>query len=180
MRIRLVVGLTAVLVLLSGIYAAIRAAQIEPTPEERPVVWSVEFLELARVSIGLPRRDLAESWFKGDDKQWYFEPHDVQVDRSRWGGGVPLILSSPQANRALVTSATDDQLADYGLTDPSMVITLSTDSGVQIDIELGDQTPVGNAYYIRRADSRDVYTIDHSWYDVLERLVIDPPYPGIE
>ena len=44
------------------------------------------------------------------------------------------------------------------------------------NIEVADQTPSGQAYYIRLADTRDIYTVDSSWYDVVSKLVTDPPY----
>jgi len=30
------------------------------------------------------------------------------------------------------------------------------------------------------ADSDDIYIVDATWYDVLERLVLEPPYPPEE
>lgn len=177
MRARLIVALAAVLVVLGVVFLLTRPEPEEPEPEP-PEVWSFEFLELARVAISLPALDLSEAWYKGEDKQWYFEPDGPQVSRSRWGGGVPLILSGPQASRAITTDATDAQLEAYGLTEPQMLITIGTESDESVDVEIGDATPVGDAYYFVVAGTRDVYTIDHSWYEVLERLVVEPPYPA--
>ena len=61
-----------------------------------------------------------------------------------------------------------------------MWIALTLDNGDNIHIEIGDNTPNGQGYYIRRAESKDVYTVDYTWYEVFERLVLDPPYPKVE
>ena len=179
MKTRLIVALAAVLVVLGVVFVLTRPEPEAPAPEP-PKVWSFEFLELARVAISLPGRELSESWYKGEDKQWYFAPDGPQVNRSRWGGGVPLILSGPQASRAIAADATDAQLESYGLAEPRMQITIGTENDEQVNVEIGDPTPVGDAYYFVVAGTRDVYTIDYSWYEVLERLVIEPPYPPEE
>ena len=49
-----------------------------------------------------------------------------------------------------------------------------------IIIKVGDSAPDGSAYYIELADSNAVYTVDDIWYEVLERLVLEPPYPTTE
>lgn len=179
MKARLIVALAAVLVVLGVVYVLTRPEPEEPEPEP-PKVWSFEFLELSRVAIALPQRGLSEAWYKGDDKQWYFEPDGPQVLQSRWGGGVPLILSGPQASRAIVSDATDEQIATYGLAEPRMLITIGTESDERVQVEIGDRTPVGDAYYFVVSGTRDVYTIDYSWHEVLERLVTEPPYPAAD
>ena len=35
----------------------------------------------------------------------------------------------------------------------------------------------GETYYVSPKDSGEVYSVDHTWYEVLERLVLEPPYP---
>jgi len=95
----------------------------------------------------------------------------------RWGGGIPLILSGPGAERLIAEDATEEKLAVFGFTEPSMEIALTLENEEIIYIEVGDSTPNGTAYYVKLVDSDDVYTVDYSWYDVLERLVLEPPYP---
>ena len=91
-----------------------------------------------------------------------------------------MILASPAAERSITKNATEEQLANYGFTLPQMKITLTTEDAEFINIEIGDAVPDGSAYYIRLAESNDVYIIDGIWYDVLERLILEPPYPPEE
>lgn len=88
--------------------------------------------------------------------------------------------SHPQrarADRRLVQNATDAQLAEYGFTTPNLDITLTLKDGSVYNIQLGNSTPSGKTYYIRLTEAREIYTVDYSWYDVISRLVTEPPYP---
>jgi hypothetical protein len=121
---------------------------------------------------------MSEAWTKHEDQYFYFDEADgPQVDRARWGGGIPLLLSGPAAARLIAGQATSEQLEVFGLDDPNMRIDLTLKNGRTFRIVLGDSTPDRQGYYIKRTDSEDVYTVDYTWYHVFERLVLDPPYP---
>jgi len=153
----------------------------EPLPAPRPPVWDVDMMELQHIVISLPQQDKSEEFVKHEDRQWYFdEPEGPRADPKRWGGGIPLILSGPGADRLIAEDATEERLAVFGFTQPRMEIVLTLENEDIIDIEVGDSTPDGIAYYVKLADSTDVYTVDYTWYDVLERLVLEPPYPPPE
>ncbi len=129
------------------------------------------------IVIELPRQEMKESFAKHEDRQFYFDdPPGPRVDPGRWGGGIPLILSGPAADRAILRDASDEQLEIFGFTDLLMRLTLTRDNGGVVVIEIGDSVPDGHAYYVRVTDSGDVYTVDGTWYVVVERLVLDPPY----
>ena len=85
--------------------------------------------------------------------------------------------TGPGADRTITSDSTDEQLEIYGLTNPRMTIHVGLKNEATIDIEVGDATLTGGAYYVKLVGSRDVYSVDHTWYEVLERLVLDPPYP---
>jgi len=181
-RLRTILIMVAILITLGAAFYFF-SSRPDPTPpaQPRPSVWQVEMDELKTISISLPRAGKTESWVKHEDRYWYFdEPDGPEVNTKRWGGGIPLLLSGPKANRLIAENDTDERMMVYGLADPQMRIQLSLENGESIDIEVGDVTPDGGAYYIRLSDSRDVYTVDHTWYRVLERLVLEPPYPEPE
>ena len=179
MKARLLAAMAAILVAATVLYLIFGRPEAEPAPEadQRLPLWDVEMLDLSRISVELPDVGRSEAWVKGEDKQWYFDqPDGPEVDRKRWGGGIPLILSGPQGNRLISADATAEQIEVYGLKHPLMKIVLYTQNE-QIDVAVGDATPDGQSYYIKVADSEDVYSIDYSWFNVLMRLVVDPPYP---
>ena len=172
----------AVLAVATGVYFATRPGE-EPPPEPDPIIrlWKFEMEELKHILIELPRLDMSESFIKHEDQQWYFDDvSGLQVNPDRWGGGIPLILAGPATERPIFEDATEEQLAIYGFIPPLMKMTLTTEDEEVTNIEVGDANPNGTAYYIRLAESNNVYTINDAWYKVLERLVLDPPYPSEE
>ena len=182
MKLRTILVMAVVLIALAVAFVFLRPKP-EPPPAEpsKAYIWNFDMLELQRIAISLPKQGKSQAWIKHADRYFYFDgPHGSKVDMARWGGGIPLLLSRPAAARVITAQASEQQLELYGLDAPAMQIGLTLDSGETIHIELGDKTPNGQAYYIRRADSKEVYTIDYTWYEVMERLVLDPPYPKVE
>ncbi len=103
----------------------------EPPPEKkepRVFVWLIEMDEIQHIEIRLPREDRSEVFIKisQEDKfPWYFDdPQKSEVDVARWGGGIPLLLSGPGAERVIAEDATEEKLTEFGLTQPLMEIIL--------------------------------------------------------
>ena len=177
MKLRTILIMVVVLVALGGLYISSRPKPAPPK-EPRPFVWKVEMDKLKTIAISLPHAGKSEAWVKHEDRYWYFdEPDGPKVNMKRWGGGIPLLLSGPAANRHITENATDEQLSIYGLDDPQMRIQLTLENEDSINIEVGERTPDHQAYYIKLRNSRDLYTVDYTWYNVLERLVLAPPIP---
>lgn len=181
MKLRTILIMVGALIVLGvAFYFSSRPEPVTPV-EPQYFVWNVEMDELQTMSIRLPRLDMGEAWVKHEDNYWYFDiPDGPKVDMKRWGGGIPLLLSGPGANRRLTDTVTDEQLEIYGLSDPTMLIDLTLENGQPINIEVGDSTPDGQTYYIRLENQQNIYTVDYTWFQVLSRLVIDPPYPKPE
>ena len=177
MRLRFIIPVGVLLVGLGIWYSIASRPQPVARAEPRPYVWKVEMDQLARMQIDLPERGLSEAWSKHADQYWYFtDPEGPQVDMQRWGGGIPLLLSGPGANRLIAEEPTAQQITAFGLDQPQMRVRLRLEDGFEFDILLGDATPDGMSYYIKRADRAEVLTVDHTWYSVIERLVTEPPY----
>ena len=181
MKFGVIIVMVVVLAALGVVYYVTSRPAPPVLEEPRYYVWDVEMDELQKMAIRLPHRGMGESWVKYEDKYWYFdEPDGPKVDMKRWGGGVPLLLSGPGANRLLTREATDEQIEVYGLADPLMLIDLVLEDESTINIEVGDSTLDGANYYIKLVNSRNIFTVDYTWYYVLERLVLEPPYPKSE
>jgi len=181
LRLRNIVILVAVLGVALGVYFATQPPE-ETTPKPDPVVylWDYTLEELERIVIELPREDMRESFVKHEDQQWYFDyPSGPMANSEQWSG-IPAILEGPVMNRTIAKNVTEEELTNYGFTPPSMTITLTTEDDEITNIEVGDASPSGTSYYLRLAESINVYTVDFTWYWVLERLVLDPPYPSEE
>lgn len=181
MRQRSILILVAILGVAAAIYYSTRPVE-EPPPPPEPAEyvddWLFEMEELQHILIELPHLDMSESFLKHEDRMWYFDdPPGPRADTERWGGGIPLILSGPATERPIAKGATEEQLAVFGFTQPLMRLTLTKVDGEVVRIEVADEVPDGHAYYIRQSDSSNVYIIDAIWYQVLERIVMEPPYP---
>ncbi|MDP3879032.1 MAG: DUF4340 domain-containing protein [Dehalococcoidales bacterium] len=181
MRLRNILILLAVFLALGTVYYVSSKPEPAPPPEPQLYVWMVEMDDLEHIKIELPREDRSQSFIKHEDRYWYFDdPPGLRVDMARWGGGIPLLLSGPGTNRIIAENATDEKMTVFGLAQPRMEITLALTGGRTLNIPVGDSTPDGQAFYVQAPNTRDVALVDYTWFQVLERLVKDPPYPPAE
>ncbi len=182
MKLRLLLILGAVAAGLALVFILTSRREAPEERAERPIMWSFDLRDLDRVEIALPHEGLAEAWLRADHV-WYFDrPGRPPVDLDRWGGGVPYLLSGPGANRLLTDAARPEDLEIFGLLDPRMTIHLEHggehgDGGPgTVDLVIGSETPDTFSFYIHQPGSGRVYTVDRSWYEIMERLVVEPPY----
>jgi hypothetical protein len=147
-----------------------------PEPPKVPA-WTIDQETLTYVKIQLPRENKSEAFLRGSDNaSWFFD--DAQqsaVDHDRWGG-VPLLLSRPTPERLVAENANAQKLTDYGLTQPSIELTLKTDANETVDINIGDLVPDKHGFYAQVPGSNNVAVVDVSWYNVVQGLVEEPPY----
>ena len=188
MKLKAILILVAILAVAGTTYYFVTRPKAPVQPTAKHFVWKFDMDELQNVTFTLPKAGnggLTESFVKHpDNKEFYFDVvNGPEVDNLRWGGGIPILLSGPQANRMILPSATEAQLQQYGL-DPAikplnMDIKLTILIGgtpVKYEVYVGDSNPDGSNYYVRLAGNTDVYTVDKSWYDVLADIITNPPY----
>jgi len=180
MRLRNILILLVILLALGGYFYFTNRPEPPPPPETQLFVWLIEMEEIQHIEIQLPHEDKSQAFIKvreGDKFPWYFDdPQRSGVNMTRWGGGIPLLLSGPGANRAIAENATEEKLAEFGLTQPRMKIILTLENEDTIYINVGDNTPDGKNFYVQAPDTNDVATVDILWYKEIERLVKEPPY----
>ena len=109
MKLRVILIMAVVLIAL-GVFFYFTSQPEPPEPvEPRPFVWSVEMEELQHMKISLPPEEKSEAWVKHEDRYWYFDyPDGPKVNMKRWGGGIPLLLSGPGAERLITADSTSD------------------------------------------------------------------------
>ncbi len=180
MRLRNILILLVIFLALGGYFYFSNIPQPAPKSEPQLFVWLIDIEEIQHVEIELPREGKSEAFIKvkeGDKFPWYFDdPQRSAVNTERWGGGIPLLLSGPGVDRVISENTADEKLAEFGLTQPLMEIALTLEDGYILNIKVGDSTPDSHAYYVQAPDSNDVALVDYTWYEVLERLVKEPPY----
>lgn len=184
MRTRNIVVLIVILAVLGGVYFIVSRPEPGEPPEPTVYIWDIDMDDIQHIIISLPHEGLSQAFIKisgGDQFPWFFDDEQRSpVNQERWGGGIPLLLSGPGADRVITENATDEQLAMFGLAEPSMIITLTLADESTMIINVGDRTPNGINYYVRAPNSRAVALVDYYWYNVLSSLVLDPPYAPVE
>ena len=172
--------LAVILAVLGGVYYWISRPEPQPPPEPRYFVWDIDMHDINYITISLPREQLSQSFIniaQGHEFPWFFDdPQRSPVSVERWGGGITLLLSGPGADRVICENATQEQLGEFGLLQPGLEITLTLADNTTLNITVGDSTPDGSNYYIRAPGTNAVATVVRSWYEVVERLVKEPPY----
>ncbi len=180
MRLQNILTLLIILLVFGGIFYFSSAPEPVEKPDPQTFVWLIDMEEIEHVEIQLPREDMSESFIKISEEDkfpWYFDDEErSDVNTDRWGGGIPLLLSGPGADRIIAEDASPEKLAEFGLDEPSMKIILALEDGKVMNIEVGDHSPNGATYYVRAPSTNDVALVDYTWYYVLEGLVKDPPY----
>ncbi len=182
MRIRNILILLIILIALGGYFYFSNGSESPPQSESKVFLflWNIEMDEIQHIEMRLPREGKSEAFIKiseGEKFPWHFDdPQRSKVDVARWGGGITLLLSGPGIERAIDRNATEEKLAEFGLTQPQMEIILTLEDEDILNIVVGDRTPDGNTFYVQVLDSNAVALVDYTWYEVLERLVKEPPY----
>jgi hypothetical protein len=181
LRLRNILILLVILLGLGGAYYFINSPEPPESKEPRYYAWLIEMDDILHIEISLPREGKSQSFIKipkEDTFPWYFDdPQRSNVDTQRWGGGIPLLLSGPGVERVISKNTTPEKLAEFGLAQPQMVINLLLTDNKTMTIPVGNKTPDGASYYVLAPDtSNDVALVDRSWYEVLARIVTEPPY----
>ena len=184
MRSQNILTLLIILLVFGGVFYFSNAPEPVEKPDPQTFVWLIEMDEIERIEISLPHEGLSEKFIKISEEDkfpWYFDDAEKSdVDKNRWGGGVPLLLSGPGADRIIAEDASAEKLAEFGLDEPSMIIHLTLEDGHEMIIDVGDYTPSGLTYYVKAPNTNDVALVDFTWYDVLSGLVRNPPYAPAE
>jgi hypothetical protein len=180
LRLQNILILLTILFVIGGGYYFYNAPKAPETPEAQVFVWQIEMEDIQNIEISLPREFKSQKFIKIEEEDkfpWYFDDAERSpVDTERWGGGIPLLLSGPGAGRIITEDASPEKLTEFGLTRPKMEIILTLTDAYIMNIKVGDATPNGAYYYVQAPRTNDVALVDYTWYNVLERLVLEPPY----
>jgi hypothetical protein len=180
LRLQNILILLTILLAIGGVFYFINMPEPPETTEPQIFVWDIDMEEIKHIEIRLPQEDKSQAFIKIEEEDkfpWYFDdPQRSAVDTDRWGGGIPLLLSGPGAGRIIAEDASTEKLSEFGLTEPQMEITLTLVDDYIMNIKVGDKTPNGAYCYVQAPRTNDVALVDYTWYDVIERLVTEPPY----
>jgi hypothetical protein len=173
MSIKQTLILLSILAFLAGLVVFLRLSETGERIEEPPDIWSFNVESIEHISIVLPKRGKSIAFFREGKEIWHIDKDGTPVDPKRWGG-IVLLVSGPRSRRVIAEKA--DDLAEYGIDDPRMVITLKIRGRRDpLRVLVGDHTPNDKSIYVKLENHPAVYLLDHTWNDTLERLVMEPP-----
>ncbi|MEE8419139.1 MAG: DUF4340 domain-containing protein [Dehalococcoidales bacterium] len=184
MRLRSILILLAAMLALGGYFYFTNRPEPPVKEEPRKFAWLIEMDDIQRIEVSLPREGKSQAFIKiprEDQFPWFFDDEaKTDIDVQRWGGGIPLLLSGPGVERIISENTSDEKLAEFGISDPQMTVNLTMLDGYQMLIRVGDITPDGRSFYVQAPNTRDVALVDISWYEVIARLINEPPYVPVE
>ena len=173
MNVRLSIILLFVLALVGGYFYFIELRK--PGETKTPPLWFYNTDDSNFNSISVAYQGKNVTFAKDKDGGWHFnDPKGEAVDINRWGG-ITLLLRGPQSRRLLSENPNPKDIASYGLEHPSTTITVGMVDGSKFALYLGDKTPDGTSHYAQMEGFPQLFLIDASWGDVLDRLVTEPP-----
>ncbi len=168
--------------MLGGVYWVYGRPAPPPGPEPTEYVWDIDMDTIQHITLSMPRQTEfpPQSFIKisnGDQFPWFFDDaNHTPVNPQKWGGGIPLLLSGPSANRVVDRAATVDKLTEYGiLPTPQMRVTLLLTDNKTMTIDVGDKTPNTANFYALAPGTNQVAIVDSSWYDVISGIVMHTP-----
>jgi hypothetical protein len=175
MSVRLTGILILLLAIIAGLVILVRFNRPEKTEDQRPELWDVDDKKINRIEIRLPHegKKIAFILNKKEDTWSFDDDRHTPLDKKRWGG-IVFLLSSPQGKRKIADNI--DDLENYGLRNPQLVVLLGIDNIEQpLEILIGNPTPQKDQHYVMLGHSHSVYLVNNTFVEVLSRLVNDPP-----
>ena len=124
--------------------------------EEKSVISKVRFEDIQSVYLSGEKRQPFRIVKKEND--WNIEGVDsnIPIDSSKVDD---LLYSFSNLYAERVIEENSDNLKQYGLDPPSVVAEATLSNGDVIKVELGDRTPAGNTWYLKKVESNTVYSV---------------------
>ncbi len=174
MNLRLSILLVAILLLFGGTFLVVRfTGSNEPTPDN-PWLFRIDEDDISHITVNYRGQTVDYDRNPGSFKWVIQGDPDVPVFQKKWGG-TPLLVSGPRVSRVL--DRAPDDLTPYGLQPPLSKIWVTDSTGNTVEFHMGDPTPDAENHYARLVGDPALFTLPTTWAEVINRLVIEPPYP---
>ena len=173
MNLRLSILLVAVLLIIGGIFLALRFTGSEAVREQRPWLFRIDENSIAHITVSHGGQTVDYAKNPGSEDWNILGEPDIPVYRPKFGG-TPLMLSGPRVSR--VVAAKVKNLASFGLEPPQTKVRVTDRGGSTLEFYLGDPTPDSEQQYASLVGNPALFTVPASWAEVINRLADDPPY----
>jgi hypothetical protein len=181
MRIRGLLIAVAALAVLGGLVwwsnKAEKAKEGQPSKDAPPKVVQIPEDQIRQIEIA--KKDAETTTIrKNDANKWELTaPKPLSVDQDA-ANSVASSLSSLSSDRLIEEKAED--LAQYGLAAPAVVVTVTKKDGKTEKLLLGDETPTGGGVFVKLAGDARVFSIatynksslDKTWKDLRDKRLL--------
>ena len=168
MKLRKYIIYLIVLALLAGYYAyfeVYRKEKNEKLAEQNKKVFSLNVADVDQVKL-LRKDDKPIALVREKDKEWTItEPLKKQADKMEVE---ELVGYLNKVERQMVISEKADDLAQYGLEHPSLIISFHLKDGWR-EIQFGDVSPLGKDYYAKVKDKPQVFIVVSTTHQVMNK-----------
>lgn len=179
---RSLIVLLGILILLLAVYFGLQAwnSSLEKKAEEEEEAATIYVTDLDPETITAMSFDVGngEMIFEKEEDIWYYAPDKDFPLAQSYPEDMAETLSAVTADRELTDR---DELADYGLEDPSYTVEVTADDGTVTEISFGSTT--GDYYYVTVNDTGVVYTVSTTVIEDLNYSLDDmaqlDDYPSI-
>ena len=167
--------LVGIMALLAA-YIFLVEARREPPSEEGMMptpapLWEFEGGDITGITVTKDEQTIA---VERTDLEWRMTtPEAGEADSGRLNGLVYRIAEM-QFTRAMSDVG---NLADFGLQEAEVQVTLVFSDGMTINLGIGAENPRHTARYVQKAGDPLVYLVSTADVDGLLRLIDEPPYP---
>lgn len=144
-------------------------AEATPTSEETLFVFNEQDGNIASIEVKPADREAVKAK-RGTDNVWALElPFAAEANQG-------LVEAAASQVKALnIVSEVDADPGILGLDQPAYIITIEFAGGTRRTLEVGDNTPTNNGYYVR-LDKKRIMILTLSGIDSLTNLAQFPPY----
>lgn len=174
MNFRLTQALVVVFILLAGgvWYTELRNGPATPTPPAgQATVLDLNSQDVTKIEVEVQGQHTTLE--RGSDNVWRLTaPQAGEADNTTVDSAASR-LAKLIATRKIDGAA----LGDYGLSNPTTKLRLTTRDGAVNELQIGAQTPDKSSYYVKKADADTVYVVSSFTIGDVTTWATTPPKP---
>lgn len=178
--IKLIVLLAILLAVVGGYLLVSKLADNEDKKDEAITAFSIDSTDVTRISWTYSGNDITLIYDRSN-KKWLYEGDNSFPVNETYPKAMLSKLTSITAERKLSDVA---DFSEYGLEDPSVVISIIDTNGGTTRLTIGDQNASTSDYYLRINDESNVYlvgsTLPEAFFYELNDIVAMEEIPYID
>lgn len=127
-------------------------------------LWDLDVMDIKAINMTMGDRGVVSLCATHDDThtRWYL-PINPDADVDLCYSNVVSMAAMIQVYELICEDPTEEQLHNYGLTEPSAILEVELEDGTSKKMIVGDTAPAGTYMYIQMAGDNNVYSTSSSY-----------------